>query len=1231
MMVKDIELQKINSSSIKRIERVLYEIDKYELQLLNDFDFHINEILGETLTPILQAMNYKNPPKNFLQVFHKSYLTNPVLQEQYEKKLKIWFADKTEQLKNSIKDKNSYKDVISILPVAFALASLATTAFHKRPNMVLRDVQKMAGVALCEGDIAELGTGEGKTLAAILPMYLNALREKGAHLITANSYLAKRDYEETLPIFEGLGLTSGFLPDDIGMLCEIEGKNIDDLTIEETNKLEYKLKLIKQAAYKKDITYGSKQTFAFDYLRDNVIRSKEDMLQRVEYPGFALIDEVDDCLIDDGLMPYRISIDTPMYEPNMSLKDLCAVQDLPFDEINNRVIEMGINPEKLSYEEARYISNVFGKVDILPDPKKYQEAAQRFFKYQKILTTEDNTYGFRTGRELYEAILDTDKYDARELTNNYGIVYCKELQEFKITDKCLEDFLRFCYFSFQINSLTIVNEAKILGDSNYIKDTDYYYTDDGLKLTMAGATKILNDPNYPEFIENYNKYLSTVSLEATNIIHYFKQAVIANLILKNGEDYIVDNEQIKVLKNGRIQVGSNYSNGLHQALEIKENIPFSSRTKETLATSSVTQRDFFSRYDMFSGMTGTSNKKIFGSIYGKNTVEIPKNAYYNFYGRRGKPDAVEPIGVLKKNTEFALTREDKINLIIASIKNSRKIEPQQPVLLVVSNVDEIPLLQEALYNNKIRFNTLTPTTSKEDEAFIIAFAGAPGMVTITTEMAGRGTDIKMGGDRETAIDIALERHIRLLEKKAGMPLEFTSTEKDYLRKRIDTALVNSTVRLTPKDVEEKIRESMKTVGLKVISSGFFETTRIDRQLEGRTGRNGISGICERYATPDDLKEIGLDAIDSTKSLTEIFSGFRKTINGNLVIPENEYKNIMKNILDIQSKNESIIAENIKDTQILDNYAIRLVEQYRDKRRKIVCEDIETKDLIEEMITNATDAIISSYLKTEKFDKEELTKPLNENDFGIDIDAVSLEVKQTLGISFDPNIITKSNINLLELRDMIIRTAKKRYSVLGKYKDKDALLTQSDYLIQNIVDIVEQSHMLKNMSIIGGLGESADDLAKIEIYNQTRKLQLESAREGIKQILGLPLTAREFKQLESIKNRTFTYQIKETENKEEFDVVEPKREENNFKIIDRIKKVKEKIDERNRKKLQGVEEKVIKLIKEGKVENLESLYDNIDIRPLEILDKIESGKRICRLVIVRDTSEKTIKSKRTSLH
>lgn len=1230
MMVKDIELNKINSSSIKRIERVLYEIDKYETQLLNDFDFHINEILGETLNPILKAMDYKNPPKNFLQVFHKSYLRSPALQEQYEKKLKIWFADKTEQLKNSINDKNSYKDLISILPVAFALASLATTVFHKHPNMVLRDVQKMAGVAMCEGDIVELGTGEGKTLAAILPIYLNALREKGVHLITANSYLAKRDYEETLPIFEGLGLTSGFLPDDIGMLAEIEGKNIDDLSIDEANKLEYKLKLMKQSAYKKDITYGSKQTFAFDYLRDNVIRSKEDLLQRVDYPGFALIDEVDDCLVDDGLMPYRIAIDTPMYEPNMSLKDLCAFHNIPFDEINARVVEMGINPDKLSYEEARYISNVFGKVDILPDPKKFQEAAQRFFKYQKILTTEDNTYDFRTGRELYEAILDTDKYDARELTNNYGIIYCKELQEFKITDKCLEDFLRFCYFSFQVNSLTIVNEAKILGDSNYIDGVDYYSTDDGLKLTMAGASKILNDTNYPDFIENYNKYLSTVSLEATTIIHYFKQAVIANLILKEGEDYIVDNDQIKVLKNGRIQVGSNYSNGLHQALEIKENIPFSNRTKETLATSSVTQRDFFSRYDMFSGMTGTSSKKIFSSIYGKNTAEIPKNAYYNFYGRRAKPDAKEPIGVLHKNTEFAITREDKVNLIITSILNSRKISPPQPVLLVVSNVDEIPLLQEALLKNRIKFNTLTPTTSKEDEALIIAQAGAPGMVTISTEMAGRGTDIKMGGDRETIIDIALERHIRLLEKKAGMPLEFTPTERDFLRKRIDAALINSSIRLTPKDVEDKVRESLTTIGLKVISSGFFETTRIDRQLEGRTGRNGISGICERYAIPDDLKDIGLDSIGS-KSVTETFNEFRKTINGNLVIPESDYKNIMKDILDVQRKNEDIIAENIKDTQILDDYAIRLIEQYRDKRRKIVCEDIETKELIEEMITNATDAIISSYLKTEKFDKEELTKPLNENDFGIDIDAVSLEVKQTLGISFDPNIITKSNINLLELRDMIIRTAKKRYNVLGKYKDKDALLVQSDYLIQNIVDIVEQSHMLKNMSIISGLGDSADDLAKIEIYNQTRKLQLESAREGIKQVLGLPLSINEFKKLETIKNRTFTYQIKETEDKEVFEVEEPKKEENNFKVIDRIKKIKEKIDERNREKLKGVEEKVIKLIKEGKVENLESLYDNIDIRPLEILDKIESGKRICKLVIVRETSEKTIKSKRTSLH
>ena len=965
-----------------------------------------------------------------------------------------------------------------------------------------------------------------------------------------------------------------------------------------------------------------------------IIKSKDDMVQRIERPGFALIDEVDDALIDDAEVPYRIAMDTPMYNENMSLRDLCIMQEIPYDETLPKIREIGITSDILTYEEARYISKIFGKQDLMPNPKRYQEVADRFFRFQKVLITEDNMYGFKTGKDLFKAIIDDDKYDSEEIRNNYGIVFCKELKEYKISDKCYEDFLKYCYFCFQINSLTIKNQKRIISDENYKEGVDYNINSatNKIKLTMQGANKLLNDKNYPDFINDYNEYLSAISQEAAGLLHYFQQAVVAHLLMKNGEDYIVEDGKIKTLKNGRIQEGSNYSNGLHQALEIKERVPLENRTKETTSSSSITQKDFYARYDMFSGMTGTSSKEVFLEIFGKNTIEIPKHSFYSFFGRRKKKDAKEPTGVDTKNTEFAMDTEKKIKLIIESIKKSQSITPKQPVLLVVSDIDEINLLQKALEQENIKYNTLSATTSKEDEALIIARAGLPGAVTISTEMAGRGTDIKVGGDRETIIDIAKERHIRALERAQKRTLDFTATEKDFLRKKVEKALLESSkIRMWTKDDESKMKNSLETIGLKVISSGFFDMTRIDRQLEGRTGRNGISGVCERFACPKDIKRIGLTSFNMKDSIVDFFKRFKEKENGSLEIDENSYKTIMSKIHSKQKNNESEVKERIKQTQKLDEYATSLVESYREQRRKILCDNVDIEKLLQEMIEKATDAIISSYIINKEIKENQLKVPISKSNLGINAEGLSIEVKQILGITFDPNVITKSNINLLELRDAIVRTAMERHKRVSTEKDKESLLTQNDFIIANIPDILEHSFVTKRLTGMSmGMETQADYASEMEFNRSRQRLILEASKEGLRTTMGLPLTIEEFKRLEKIRRNLYSMTtIPSQENNKTFEVKEAKYEKNNISAIDKLKAIKKKITKKNDKEIAKVEKTVDKAKEKGREIDIPKLYSKLEVRPLKFISSMTDGKTITKLVIVRERKEEEVK--KATLH
>ncbi len=1241
MRVKDTELQKINNNDIKKYEEILNSIDEQEKGLLDDFDKNIDRILGDHTKDIFEIIkelpNYGKGeciritvngieyliPKNFLLNFHKSFIKEQELKTFFENKLSEWFSSKTKLIKDSLNNKDSYQELRNVLSPAFALSTLAIRTFHSKPNVVLNDVQKMSAIAMSDGNIVEIGDREEKALEAILPIYLHALSEKGVHVITKNDYLSKRDYDETLPIYTGLGLTSGYLFNDLDRLAEIEGKESNNLYYNEKKELENRIKIIKQKSYKCDVTYGSNASFALDYLKDSSTTKKEDMLQRDSKPAFALIDEVDDILVNNAETPYKIPNKTFAYTPDISLKKLCSEQMILYQDLLPKIKEYGINLDSLTYEEAKFISNEFGKKNILPNIEKYQEAAQKFYSFQKVLTVENDRYGFRTGKELYNAIIDEDKYDADLLRKKYGIIYCNELKDFKVADKCYNDFIKYCYFTIEINALAIKYQEQIKNDRNYIVSRDYKILPNGrITLSMDGANKVLNDSNYPDFIEDYNRYLSSNLKDNALLIHTLNQTITANLIMNKDEDYNVDNGRILIIKNDTAQEGLTYSEGLQQAIEIKENIPKENRTVDNDYLSTITQRDYYNRYNMFSGMTGTSLKELFKEIYNKETVEIPKNSFYKCYGGR-KTTNEEPKEILNEKIKFALNKEDKINLVINSIKKSN--DQKQPVIVAMASDNDAELLENKLKEENIKYNLLIREMSEEDKALALAKSGRPGMVTILQEVIANDANIKLGGDRDTIIDIATERHLRNIDKKEKTILEHSSFEREATREKLEIALNNSDkIQLWSEDEEKENSESLKDIGIKVIESGIFKTNRIEKQIDGIIDENNIFGICERYACVDDLKTVGLSTFNMKDSVEETLSTFGRNADGSVAIGDMEYESVTSRIVDTQKNNEKIEKEIIKASQKIENSMNQLIEEYRNQRSQIISEKANLNELFDEMIEIATDGIICSYVLKREIKEDDLKRPLNDINLKIDVDAIRLESKQTLGVTFDSRLVASSKMNLIELRDAIIKTAKERHKEFAN-NDKEAILTKIDYLITLIPDCLEKIYSVKKITPLARASGEKEASSSINFGKAKEKLIIDSCKVGCQKSIGIPLSKSEFKELEIKKAKVFEMIPVRSNILKASQEKKLSEEKNNENLLEKFKKIKEKLQNKGIKQANLKETDV-----QSNDNNSEQLkaYSNIKVKPLKLMDSIVDGKEVKKVDLVQDYNKLGITNNRT---
>ena len=586
-------------------------------------------------------------------------------------------------------------------------------------DMVHYDVQLIGGAVLHSGKIAEMATGEGKTLVATLPVYLNALPGKGVHVVTVNDYLAKRDSEW------------------MGMLFEFHGLTVDCIDKWEPHSEERK------RAYNCDITYGTNNEFGFDYLRDNMSRNPEELVQRGH--NYAIVDEVDSVLIDDARTPLIISGPTGK------------------DDDEQEFYRFKPTIEKLYNAQRQLVTNILAEakkgISANPDPKPEDECAKQLLRAYRGLPKSNALIKYLSETGIKSILLKTENFYMQE-QNKYMHIIDDELyfvideknRQVELTDKGME-------------YLTSLGE-----------DPNFYQLPD---IGSAIAEVEQNADLTPEQkAEAKDKIYSDFAVQSERV-HTVDQLLKAYTLFVRDVDYILtEDNQVKIVdeQTGRIMEGRRWSDGLHQAVEAKENAKVEAAT-QTYAT--ITLQNYFRMYKKLAGMTGTASTEAgeFWNIYKLDVVEIPTN---------------KPIARVDMDDMIYKTKREKFKAVIDEVE--RLVGEGRPVLVGTTSVETSELLSKMLKMKHIPHNVLNAKLHQK-EAEIVAQAGEPGRVTIATNMAGRGTDIKLKGDvreRGGLAIIGTERHEsrrvdRQLRGRAGRQgdpgssLFFVSLEDDLMR------------------------------------------------------------------------------------------------------------------------------------------------------------------------------------------------------------------------------------------------------------------------------------------------------------------------------------------------------------------------------------------------------------------------------------------------------------------
>lgn len=578
-------------------------------------------------------------------------------------------------------------------------------------NMVHYDVQLIGGIALHQGKISEMATGEGKTLVSTLPAYLNALAGEGVHIVTVNDYLAKRDSEWNGPLFEWLGLT------------------VDCIDRHQPNSTE------RRKAYQADITYGTNNEFGFDYLRDNMVHNPEEMVQRKHH--FAMVDEVDSVLIDDARTPLIISGPVPKGDEQQ------------YHLLKERVYRLVEMQKQVTNKYLIEAKKKFSEGD--DDPKSGGLSLMRAYR------------GLPKNSALIKFLSEPGVRVKLQKAENYYLA--DQQKEMPKVDEEL-----FFHIDEKNNQVELTDKG-IQAITKAGEDPDFFVMPDiGVQLAELDKNESLQADERLQYKEGI---LNDYTIKADRI-HTVQQLLKAYTLFDKDVEYVVLDGQVKIVdeQTGRILDGRRYSDGLHQAIEAKENVKIEAAT-QTYAT--ITLQNYFRMYHKLAGMTGTAVTEAgeFWDIYKLDVVTIPTN-----------------VTAIRKDQEDLVykTKREKYKAVIDEIEKLRS--GGRPVLVGTTSVEVSELLGKMLQGKKIPHNVLNAKQHAR-EAQVVAEAGLPGAITIATNMAGRGTDIKLGPG----------------VKEAG--------------------------------------------GLAIIGTERHESRRVDRQLRGRAGRQGDPGTSQFYVSLED--------------------------------------------------------------------------------------------------------------------------------------------------------------------------------------------------------------------------------------------------------------------------------------------------------------------------------------------------------------------------------------------
>lgn len=685
-----------------------------------------------------------------------------------------------------------------------------------RWDMVHYDCQLFGGVVLHKGKIAEMATGEGKTLVATLPVFLNALTRRGVHVVTVNDYLSKRDSEW------------------MGPLYMFHGLSVDCIDRHQPNSD------ARRKAYEADITFGTNNEFGFDYLRDNMAMNPTDLVQRKH--NFAIVDEVDSVLIDDARTPLIISGPVPRGEEQM------------FEMFCPRV-------EKLVAQQKAFCTKLLAEAKqkiASSDAKEREEGAILLFRSFKGFPKNKPLIKFLSEQGVKAAMLKTEEtYIAEnnrrmhEITDDLLFVIDEKHNSIELTDK-------------GIDILT--------GNSD---DPKFFVLPDisALLSELEGRTDITDEERQSlkdELMENYS-----VKSER---VHTVNQLLKAYALFEKDIEYVVMDNKVKIVdeQTGRIMEGRRYSDGLHQAIEAKERVTVEAAT-QTFAT--ITLQNYFRMYNKLAGMTGTAETEAgeFWDIYKLDVVTIPTN---------------RPIARKDLNDRVYKTKREKYNAVILEIE--KLVGEGRPVLVGTTSVEISELLSKALTMRKIKHNVLNAKLHQR-EAEIVQNAGQPGTVTIATNMAGRGTDIKLTAE----------------VKAAG--------------------------------------------GLAIIGTERHDSRRVDRQLRGRAGRQGDPGSSVFYVSLED----DLMRLFSSERIVKVMDslGFEEgeMIEHNMIsksieraqrkVEENNF-GIRKRLLeydDVMNAQRTVIYSKRRHALMGERIGLDIVNMMYDAVDTIVSENVELAD------------------------------------------------------------------------------------------------------------------------------------------------------------------------------------------------------------------------------------------------------------------------------------------------